>query len=60
MNGISQQYVGSIVILLISLLKVFKIDIGNEELTAIITGVIALWVAVKRFQKGDINMAGVK
>lgn len=58
--NISQQYIGSIVILLISLLKMFKIDIGSEELTAIITGAIALWVAIKRFQKGDINVAGIK
>lgn len=59
-NMISQQYIGSIVILLISLLKVFKIDIGNEELTTIITGGVALWVAIKRFQKGDITVAGLK
>lgn len=60
MNQVSQQYIGSIVILLISLLKMFKIDIGNDELTAIITGGIALYVAIKRYQKGDINVAGIK
>lgn len=58
--NVSQQYIGSIVILLISLLKVFNIDVANEELTAIITGGIALWVAIKRFRKGDITMGGVK
>lgn len=54
----SQQYIGSIVVLLISLLKMFKIDIGNEELTAIITGAVALWVAIRRYKQGDISVVG--
>lgn len=56
----SQQYIGSIVILLVSLLKMFKIDIGNEELTAILTGAVALWVAIRRYKQGDITVVGSK
>jgi cadmium resistance protein CadD (predicted permease) len=56
----SQEYIGSIVILLISVLKLFKIELGNEEVTAIVTGVVALWVAIRRFSKGDITVGGVR
>lgn len=57
---ISQQYVGAIVILLVSALKLFGVELGNEEVTTIVTGFVALWIAVKRYAKGDISMGGVK
>lgn len=57
---ISQEYVGAIVILLVSVLKLLGIEIGSDVLTSLITSVIAIWVAVRRYQKRDINIVGVK
>ena len=56
----SQEYLGAIVILLVQVLKMFGIELANEEVTSIVTGAVALWVAVRRFQKGDISLGGVK
>lgn len=57
---ISQEYLGAIVILLVQVLKLFGVELAAEEVTTIVTGVVALWVAIARFKKGDINMGGVK
>ncbi len=56
----SQEYIGALVILLISVFKLFKIELGNEEVTAIVTGVVALYVAFRRYQKGDITALGAR
>lgn len=56
----SQEYIGALVILLMSALKLLNINLANEEVTAIVTGVVALWVAVRRFQRGDIKVSGVR
>lgn len=54
----SQEYIGALAILLVSILKLLKIEVGNTEVTTIVTGAVALWVAVRRFQKGDITALG--
>lgn len=54
----SQEYIGSLVILLVSVLKLLKVNIGNDEVTQIVTGFVALWVAYRRFAKGDITVVG--
>lgn len=56
----SQEYLGAIVILLVQVLKMFGVELATEEVTTIVTGAVALWVAIRRFSKGDINMGGVK
>lgn len=56
----SQEYLGAIVILLVQVLKMFGVELATEEVTTIVTGVVALWVAIKRYSKGDISMGGVK
>lgn len=56
----SQEYLGAIVILLVQVLKMFGVELAESEVTTIVTGFVALWVAVKRFQKGDISLSGVK
>lgn len=56
----SQEYSASLVILLMSVLKLLKVDIAESEVTAIVTGLLALWVAIRRFQKGDINIFGAR
>ena len=56
----SQEYIAAIVIILVSLLKVFGIEIGSDVITGIVTGVLALWVAIKRHARGDITPLGVR
>jgi len=57
---LSQEYIGALAILLVSVLSMFKIQVGNETVTALITGVLGLWVAIRRYNKGDITVGGVK
>jgi small neutral amino acid transporter SnatA (MarC family) len=56
----SQEYILAIVLILGGILKVFGIEIENSALEGIIGGAIALWIAVRRFKKGDITLGGVK
>lgn len=54
----SQEYIVSIAIVIVSLLKSFGFEIGNDVVTALITGVAGVWIAIRRFKKGDINIVG--
>ena len=56
----SQEYIGAIAILVISVLKIFHFEIENEVVAGLVTGVIALYIAIRRKAKGDINVLGVK
>lgn len=55
---ISQQYLGALTILLVSGLKLFGVELATEEVTTIVTGLLALWVAIRRFSKGDVTPMG--
>ena len=57
---LSHEYTGAIVILLVQVLKMFGVELANDEVTTIVTGVVALWVAIRRFSKGDISLGGVR
>lgn len=54
----SNEYVGAIAILIVSGLKMFGIELANDVVMGLVTGVVALWIAVRRYQKGDINVLG--
>jgi hypothetical protein len=56
----SNEYAGAIVILIISVLKIFGIEIENTTIAGIVTGVIALWIAIRRHQRGDITIGGFR
>lgn len=58
--NLSQEYVSALVVLLVSVLGLFKIEVGNEAITGLITGVLAIWIAIRRYQKGDITVGGFK
>ena len=58
--GMSQEYISAVAIILVSLLGLFKIQVGNDVVTALITGILGIWVAIRRYQKGDITMGGVR
>lgn len=57
---LSNEYIGSLAIVVVSILKLFKVEIASDQVQGLIVGVIALWVAFKRYQKGDINVLGRK
>jgi hypothetical protein len=56
----SQEYIAAIVILIVSVLKIFKIEVATEAITGIVTGLLAIWIAYRRFQKKDISILGVR
>lgn len=58
--NISQEYVGAIVIFAVSILKVFGVEIENDVISGLVVGAIALWVAIRRKMKGDIDGLGRK
>lgn len=56
----SQEYVSALAILLVAILKGFNIEVGNDAISGIITGVLAVWIAFRRYSKGDISLGGVR
>ena len=56
----SKEYVSALVVLLVAVLQVFKIEVAPEAVTGIVTGVLALYLAFKRYQRGDINIVGAR
>lgn len=52
------DYIGAIVLVIVGVLHAFGINVANDAITGIITGAIALWIAIKRHQQGDITIAG--
>lgn len=60
MNNFSREYTGALVIVIISVLKAFGVELGTEEVTAIVTGAVAVFVAVARYRKGDVTLSGTR
>jgi hypothetical protein len=56
----SQEYILSLVLVLGGVLKLLGVEIDNSALEGLVGGVIALWIAIRRFSKGDINVIGAK
>lgn len=56
----SKEYVSALAVLIVAILQIFKIEVGNEAITGIITGVLALYLAFKRYQRGDITIGGFR
>jgi len=59
-SKVSQQYITAVVLLLGALLKVFGVEFESGVLEGLVVGVLALWIAINRFKKGDISLSGVK
>lgn len=57
---ISTEYIGSIVIVLVSILHALGIDVASEAIQGLVVGAIALFVAIRRHRRGDINALGVR
>lgn len=56
----SQEYILSIVLVLGGVLKIFGIELENTVIEGLVGGVIALWIAIRRFKKGDITIGGFR
>ena len=60
----STTYLAQIVALIGFGLKLFKVEIGTEELTNAVAAAMALggflWTLYQRHKRGDINVLGVK
>jgi hypothetical protein len=58
----SQTYIAAIVAILAFVLPRLGLTIGSDELTNIVSTVLQLggmiWVLVRRYQQGGINIAG--
>jgi cadmium resistance protein CadD (predicted permease) len=57
---LSQEYVGAIALLVISLLQTFGIVVEKDAIAGIIAGLISIWIAYRRYQKGDITVVGLR
>lgn len=57
---ISQEYIGAVALLIVGILKAFGIEIANDAIAGILTGGVALFIAIKRFKKGGISLSGIK
>ncbi len=56
----SQEYTLALVLVLGSILKAFGIELENSVLEGIIAGSVALWIAIRRYKKGDISLGGIR
>ena len=56
----SKEYTSALAILLVTVLKMFGIEISNETITSLLVSGLAIYVAFRRHQRGDINAFGGK
>ena len=56
----SHEYVLAIALLIGAIAKFFGYDIDNKATEAGIVGIAALWIAIRRKQRGDISVIGVR
>jgi uncharacterized membrane protein len=56
----SKEYTLALILVIGSILKAFNIEIPNETLEAVLTGIVAIVIAVIRYKKGDITVLGSK
>ena len=59
-NIMSQEYIASIAILVVSVLKIFGIEVQNDVITSLVVAILALVVAIRRKMRGDINVLGMR
>ena len=56
----STEYISSLVILIVSVLKIFKIEVLPEEITPIVVGLLGLYLLIKRYARGDLTPLGMR
>ncbi len=58
--NISTEYIASLTAIVVSILTVLRIEIGAAEVNAIITGLAAAYVIVRKVQKHEISVLGMR
>lgn len=56
----SHEYVGALAIVIAGIFQAFKVDTTVEQITSVLTALFGLYVAYRRFSKGDITALGRK
>lgn len=56
----SKEYILSLVLVLGGILKFVGVEIENSALEGLIGGVVALYIAIRRYKKGDITIVGAR
>lgn len=56
----SPTYLSSLAVLIVSVLGILKIQVAQEDILPIITGIAALIILVRRYKIGDLNIIGQK
>ena len=54
----SQEYTASIILIIGAGLKMFGIEFESQALEGLIGGLLALWIAIRRYKQGDITLVG--
>ena len=56
----SQEYIAALAIVIVGVLKLFKVDIGTAEVSQILTAGLGIWIMIRRYQRGDITLTGIR
>ena len=56
----SKEFIGAIIIIIVSILKAFNIAIESDVVAGLVTGLAGLWVAYHRYKRGDITKLGFR
>ena len=55
---LSREYTLALILVLGSLLKVFGFELENNVIEGLVAGGVALYIAYRRYKKGDITPLG--
>lgn len=58
--NISQEYIAAVVVIVVSGLHAFGVEVASTLVEAVVTGAAALWIIFRKVQKGDITPLGVR
>lgn len=57
----SQEYIAALALILGAILKATGLaEIDNKVVESVVAGALSLWIAIRRKQRGDINILGMK
>jgi hypothetical protein len=56
----SQEYIAALAVVVVGVLQLFKVNVGTEFASQVIMALAGIWVMVRRYQKGDIKLSGVR
>lgn len=60
MKTVDTSYLGAVALVIVAILKGFGIEIANDVVTGIVTGVVALWIAFKQKTEKNLTIGGLR